>query len=86
MTLSESITRMRRFLRDPDALIWSDEDLRLWFNEAQFEIVQKVSFLNRVETYYYPPQFSYAFLFNWEKGYIEGDDYQALSPNQLMVS
>lgn len=81
-TFSESETRLRRFLRDPSGDIWTSLDLQTYFNDAQVEIAQKTNLLVRVEAHYYPPRYDYAYLFDWERGYIEGDVYQALQVNQ----
>lgn len=75
MALSASVTRMRRFLRDPDSAIWTDADLMAWWNEAQIELAQKTSLLERCEVHYYPPRYSYAYMWDWEYTYIDGDIY-----------
>jgi hypothetical protein len=81
-TLNDSIIRIRRFLRDPGGAIWSDDDLLLWFNEAQMEIVQKTGVLERVEAHYYPGRFTWSYQNDWEWEYIEGDRYKCLMENQ----
>src|SRR5512135_2280635 len=81
-TFSESETRMRRYLRDPDALIWTSADLMAYFNDAQVEMAMKTGLLVRVENHYYPPQYDYSYLYDWERDYVEGTRYQALVVNQ----
>lgn len=81
-TFSAIETRLRRMLRDPDAAIWSQNDLITYYNDAQVEIAQKTNLLVRVEAHYYPPRYDYSYTHDWEKGYIEGDRYQCLFVNQ----
>lgn len=79
---SDSETRLRRFLRDPNGDIWSSLDLQTYYNDAQVEIAQKTNLLVRVEANYYPPRYDYSYMFDWERAYIEGDDYQMGQINQ----
>lgn len=81
-TFSESVTRLRRMLRDPDGQIWSTDDLVTYFNDAQVEIAMKTGLLVRVENHYYPPQYDASYLYDWEREYLEGTRYQALVVNQ----
>jgi hypothetical protein len=53
-----------------------------YFNDAQVELAMKTGLLVRVEAHYYPPRFDHSYMFDWEKGYLEGDSYQALTINQ----
>ena len=70
--------RIRRFLRDPDAGIWDTDQLIAFFNEAQIEVQQKGSLLEYVETYRYPPAYTWSYMFDFEREYTEGDRYQCL--------
>jgi len=78
MTLADSLTRIRRFLRDPNGDIWTDDDVKTYFNDAQKEVAQKVRLLTRIETSYYPPQYTWSYLFDFEHEYVEGDEYRPL--------
>lgn len=78
-TFNQSLTRIRRFLRDPNANIWSTDYLRRAWNEAQLEIFQKVGLIEEVGAYPYPPQYTWCYLHDWEHNYAEGDRYQALN-------
>lgn len=81
-TFAQSETRLRRFLRDPEALIWSSADLMAYFNDAQVELAMKTGLLVRVENHYYPPRYDYSYTYDWELEYMEGTRYQALQMNQ----
>jgi hypothetical protein len=70
--LSNEITVMRRFLRDPDGQIWTDGELLQYWNDAQLEIQQKTNVLEHVAAYYYPPQYDLVYLFDWELAYADG--------------
>ena len=74
----DELTIMRRFLRDPDGNIWSDDDLITYWNDAQREMSIKAGFNERAQTFYYPPQWTWAILFPWEYGYSDGDRFETL--------
>ena len=82
MNLDQSIQRMRRFLRDPGGLIWSDADITAYFNEATIEISQKTQLLERIGYRRYPPVYTWAYFWDWEYEYLGGDTYQALNIDQ----
>lgn len=77
MSFTDQVTTMRRFLRDPEGLIWSIDDLRTYWNDAQVEIAQKIGYLQRAHAYRYPPSFTYSHLHAFEFGFAEGDRRQA---------
>lgn len=82
MALLDSLAKIRRFLRDPDGDIWTDEDLMAYWNDAQVEFAQKVSILERAEAHYYPPRYDWAFMWDWEQDFLDGDKLQALILHQ----
>lgn len=75
MTLTETLTKLRRFLRDPDGEIWTDADLLAYWNDAQLEVTQKTLILSRVEAHHYPPEYNFTYTHDWERQYVEGDSY-----------
>jgi hypothetical protein len=77
-TFNESKTRIRRFLRDTAAAIWSNEMVRNAFNAAQYEIAQKALTLETVNAYAWPPQFHTTYVHDWEAAYGEGEKAQVL--------
>jgi hypothetical protein len=86
MALTDSLSRIRRFLRDIDGIVWSDADLLVLWNEAQYEIAQKTGMIEKIEAYYYPPVFDWAYQWDWEQQYTSGDRLQrSLSVNELTV-
>ena len=84
MLMDQSIVKMRRFLRDPAGLIWSDDDLVAYFNEGLLEIFQKCQLNEKIEAHRYPPTYNWAYMWDWEYQYTDGDQYQALSIDQLV--
>lgn len=80
--LQSNLARMRRFLRDPDGLIWSDADILANWNQAQLEFSQKAKVLERVEAHHYPPEWTWVYLWEWERQHLDGDMYRALSVYQ----
>lgn len=79
-TFSDEITIIRRFLRDPDGNIWSDNDIQTFWNGAQHEIASKAGYIEKVNTYKYPPEWTYSYMHDWEKQTVDGDRYQCLIP------
>jgi hypothetical protein len=81
--LEDNLVRIRRFLRDHDGIVWSDADILQSWNDAQLELCQKTKFLERIESHYYPPEYNWSYLFQWENlqtyPFIEGDVYRALT-------
>jgi len=86
-TFNQSLTKMRRFLRDSDANIWDSEQIRLYWNQAALEIADKIGFIERLRAYPYPPIYIHSFMWDWETANIEGENYQCLSywPTRDMV-
>lgn len=77
-TFNESKTRIRRFLRDPSAAIWSNEAIRHAFNAAQIEIMQKTFSLRTVNVWHWPPEFTYTYIHDWESAHVVGDSTRVL--------
>lgn len=73
---SDNRTRIRRYLRDPNANIWSDALLLALWNDAQREIVRKAGFLEKAEAVAVPPEYDMAYLHDWEWAFLpEGHGY-----------
>lgn len=70
---------MRRFLRDPDSNIWSDNDILTYWNDAQLEIASKIGYIEKVNAYKYPPEWTWAYMPDWERQHTDGDRYQCLT-------
>jgi len=79
MKFSNELEIIRRFLRDPDGDIWSDNDIQTFWDDAQQEIFTKVGFPERVHSYKYPPEWTFSYMRDWERQYADGDRYQCLS-------
>ena len=75
MLLSQTLTKLRRFLRDPDGTIWTDADILTYWNDAQIEVAQKTLILSQVEAHHYPPEYNFTYTHDWEKQFCEGDSY-----------
>lgn len=88
-TFNQSKKRIRRFLRDTSAAIWSDELVRTCFNAAQIEIAQKAISLRTVNVWHWPPQYTYTYTHDWESAHVEGDSIRIMEfwqANSMMVS
>lgn len=84
MTWNETRTRIRRFLRDPQARIWSDAVLLAMYNDVQREIQIKTQYLTEVKAVRVPPIYDFAYLQDWEWPFLESTtgNYQALRFHQ----
>jgi hypothetical protein len=80
MTWANNLARIRRFLRDPDANIWSDTVVRNLFNDAQRDLQQKTGFLEDVQAVRVPPMYEMSYLQDWEWAFLPSNtgNYQAL--------
>lgn len=66
---NEHRTRIRRFLRDPDANIWTDADILTLFNQEQDEFQNVVGGVRTVELIRLPPLFESTYMFDFEWPY-----------------
>ncbi len=74
-SFNDSLTRIRRFLRDPTGDIWDSEQIRLYWNDAQLEIATKINYIERMHAYCYPPKWTWTYIYDHEYAYCEGDRY-----------
>lgn len=84
MTWQNNLSRIRRFLRDPDANIWSDTVVRNLFNDAQRDLQQKTGFLEDVQAVRVPPIYEFSYLQDFEWAFLTSTtgNYQALRFHQ----
>lgn len=73
MNFLDILVRARRYLRDPEALIWDAEQLCLYWNEAKDEIAQKTGYFTRARTLRYPSQGIMTYQWDWEYEYTHAD-------------
>ena len=66
MNRDEQFVRIRRFLRDPSARIWSDDLLERIYNDIQEEIQVKTKILEEVEAIKVPPMYHFSYMHDWE--------------------
>lgn len=82
MDWSGQRTRIRRFLRDPNGNIWSDNLLLRLFNNEQFNIHNVLGLLDDVQVVRVPPMYQKSYLYDWEyflSDHAIGYPYVALS-------
>lgn len=85
MDLSDQLTRIRRFLRDPSSNIWTDAELINYYNQAQLEIQNRTHILQDVIAIRVPPMYQCAYMYDWEWAYLfsgQSQFYQCFSQNQ----
>ena len=76
---SDNETKIRRFLRDPDANIWTRSFLRRAFNDAQVDFCGTAGLLETIEAIRIPPEYNCSYNYDWEWRHITGSkNYQAL--------
>jgi len=81
MTWATELNIIRRYLRDPDQAIWSNDLLRGLYNQAQNELQQRTSLLEDITNIRIPPEFHVSYVFDYEWGYLDGHKYQCLRNN-----
>jgi len=82
-SFDDSLTRMRRRLRDPNGNIWSDQLLRYYWNDVQRDVLRKMpELLCRWESQPFP-QFimEMSYIHDWEYRHVDPDkeNYQAMA-------
>src|SRR5574343_1192613 len=82
MAITTNLTKIRRYLRDPDGDIWSDADLLRFWNDSEQDLAQKTKCLSDVQAYRYPPEYNYCICYDWQREYVEGDIYAPFIPWQ----
>jgi hypothetical protein len=78
MTWATELQKIRYYLRDPNAKIWTNDLLLNLFNQAQNELQQRSQLLEDVTSIELPPEFGSSYTHDWEWGFIEGSKYRAL--------
>jgi hypothetical protein len=91
MLLGQQLKRIRRYLRDPNAKIWSDELIINVFNDCQRALQQRTMALTEVRNIQVPPVAPYSYTHEWEWGMMNSgmsNSYKAFSdsPNYGMVT
>lgn len=77
-TFNDSLTRIRRFLRDTNGDIWDDAQIMRYWNHVQADLAVKTGILEHAEAYRYPPRYTWGYMWDWEWQYTEGDRLQVL--------
>ena len=71
-TFSDTETRLRRYLRDPNGDVWSQAVLMQMFNEAQHTFNRDTSVLEKVVGIHVPANTDYTRCYLWEEDYVSG--------------
>ena len=66
MNWSDELTRIRRYLRDPDGNIWSTPLLLELWNQASAQLAREVMMLRDVRVLPVPPRFQGSYMYYWE--------------------
>jgi hypothetical protein len=77
MKFSDQLTRIRRFLRDPDGDIWGDALLRRLFNDEARKL-STVMGIESIDPVRVPPRYGMSFTHDHEYSYADEKGYQAL--------
>jgi len=80
----DNLKKIRRFLRDPNANIWSDGLLKRAFNDNQSDFSEKVGLLEKIEAIRNPPMYQMSYMFPWEWKYMshDGKEYNCFKFHQ----
>ena len=66
MEWTERKSRIRRFIRDPEGVIWSDAFLLRLYNDEQTHIQNAASLLEDIQAVRVPPRFETSYQHEWE--------------------
>ena len=78
MNVSGEIVRLRRFLRDPDANIWSNDLLLGIWNEIQNDLQSRTRILEDVAVLPIPPRFQHSYMHECEREFAGDNAYRCL--------
>jgi len=82
MNWGDQLTRIRRYLRDPDGNIWSDSLLLRLYNNAQKDMQIEVGQLEDIQVFRVPSLYQESYLYDWEWRHTDntaGYVFQALN-------
>ena len=81
---ADTRTKIRRFIRDPNANIWTNGFLLRSWNDAQIDFADATGLLDKVEALRVPPIYAISYIHEWEWNFKNtgGKDYKALKYHQ----
>ena len=84
MAWADTLIKIRRYLRDPNANIWQDGLLLSAYNDAQNELQLTTAFIQDVCAVRVPPEYHITHIQDWEWPFLGSDtgNYQALRYHQ----
>lgn len=88
MTWAVELVKIRRMLRDPSGLIWSEAFLRNLWNDVQQDFQHKTGVLEDIQTERFPPVYQWSYQQDWEFRHCpstESKFYQCLSIHDDLV-
>jgi len=75
---SDNLTRIRRFIRDPNSNIWTDAFLLRSFNDDQRDFIESTNPIEKIEAIRIPPEYGMTYLHDWEFTFCADKQFQAL--------
>ena len=84
----DELTKVRRFLRDPDGNIWSDAFLKHLWNDVQKDVQNRIGILEDVIAQRIPDLYHCSYLYDWEWSYLPSqysEFFQALRKHDEYV-
>lgn len=88
MSWGTELVKLRRLLRDPNGLIWSEAVLRNMWNDVQRDFQNKTRALEDVAAQRVPAVYQFAYQYDWEWRFLPGElskFYQCLSQHDSKV-
>lgn len=70
MNYRDQLTKIRRFLRDPNGNLWDDAYLKTAFNNAQRDLQRQVKYLENVQNIPVPDFYQMSYMHDWEWAYL----------------
>ena len=88
MIWGDELTKIRRFLRDPDGTIWTDDFIRHLWNDCQQDFLRQTIVLEDIHAQRVPGMFQCSYLYDFEYRFLDQDQtqfYQALNQHDDYV-
>jgi len=86
MTWAAELTKIRRYLRDPEGNIWDVDLIRELYNQAQQDLQNETRVLEDISVVSIPPKYGTSYLHDWETAFVTGNSYRALRQQQNYFS
>lgn len=79
MTVAAELIKVREKLHDHTGILWADEELLNWFNDAYREFLSKTRCVTELYQMDLPPRYAWTYCYEWE------DTFTDQAPSRMMM-